>query len=672
MQYYGGYMAQEEIRELFHTNKNGTTAYDFVEGVKKVGFYAKGVSCPTEKLLEEEIICPCIANITLNSSYSHFVVIYEINRRKKELLIADPANKILKMKFELFSTLYSGYLLILYPKQPLLHFQKKKFTWKDMRILLKGSEKFLLQIFFLSIFILIYAIVTSFYSEFMLKGLQSNQKEDYLLFLFSLFAILTFLKITSEFFRSRLFIWIEKKIDVILTQDTFYKVLFLPYQYYHNHTTGDIISRIQGLENIKVAISKWIMTIMIDIPLMIISFICLYFLHSKLAMLILIFFIFEILIIKIFHETLEERIEECQKENAIMTNIEVESVRSFETIKGISLENYFERTLNRERILFLKQFHQLENLLSLENYGKELSQQFSTLVLLLFGCLFVRQKSLTFSTLLTIQSLSYYFYTPLRELIDLDRDTKQAKNAWRRISIFSKEETKQGYLKKMQLDSITFHNLSYSYRPDIEILHHISLKIKKKEKVLVLGASGSGKSTLFKLLKRYYEIPRGMILIDGNDINDYEDMREICYINQNENLYTGSMLENIKLDSDVNEEEFQSILKVCEVEEISKKSHLGYYQLIEENGTNLSGGERQRIILARTLLRPFQMLIIDEGLNQVDVNLERKILKKLFTKFQDRIIIIISHREENMDLFQRRIRIEKGKLVEDVIKNGTF
>jgi len=112
------------------------------------------------------------------------------------------------------------------------------------------------------------------------------------------------------------------------------------------------------------------MTIMIDIPLMIISFICLYFLHSKLAMLILIFFIFEILIIKIFHETLEERIEECQKENAIMTNIEVESVRSFETIKGISLENYFERTLNRERILFLKQFHQLENLLSLENYGK--------------------------------------------------------------------------------------------------------------------------------------------------------------------------------------------------------------------------------------------------------------------------------------------------------------
>ncbi len=672
MQYYGGYMNSEDIRDLLHTDKNGTTAYNFIEGAKSIGFKAKGVSCPTEKILEEDIICPCIANVTVNSSYSHFIVIYEINRRKKKLLIADPAKKISKISFEDFSNFYSGYLLILYPKMPLLHFQKRKITWDDIRRLLNGSEKFLIQIFFLSIFILIYAIVTSFYNESMLKGLQSSKKEDYLLFLFSVFAILTFLKITSEFFRSRLFIWIEKKIDVILTKDTFFKVLFLPYQYYHNHTTGDIISRIQGLENIKVAISKWVMTIMIDIPLMIISFICLYFLHSKLSMLILIFFIFEVIIIKIFHETLEERIEECQKENAIMTNLEVEGIRSFETIKGISLEKYFEKKLNQERVFFLQKLHQLENLISLENYGKEILQQFSTLLLLLFGCLFVRQNSLTFSTLLTIQSLSFYFYTPLRELIDLDRDTKQARNAWNRISVFSKEKNKIGYLKDMNLESITFNNLSYSYKPDIEVLHHISLKIRKNEKVLVLGSSGSGKSTLFKLLKCYYEIPRGMILIDDNDINDYGDMRKICYIHQNENLYTGSMLDNIKLDSDVSDEKLKNILKICEVEEISKKSHLGYYQLIEENGINLSGGERQRIILARTLLRPFHMLIIDEGLNQIDVNLERRILKKMFKEFQDKMVIVISHREENMDLFQRKIRIEQGKIVEDVIKNGTF
>ena len=81
MEYYGGYMDTEDIRELFHTNKNGTNAFDIVEGVKQIGFSAKGVFCPTDKLLEEELMLPCIANVTMNQSYSHFVVIYEIDRK---------------------------------------------------------------------------------------------------------------------------------------------------------------------------------------------------------------------------------------------------------------------------------------------------------------------------------------------------------------------------------------------------------------------------------------------------------------------------------------------------------------------------------------------------------------------------------------------------------------
>ena len=84
--------------------------------------------------------------------------------------------------------------------------------------------------------------------------------------------------------------------------------------------------------------------------------------------------------------------------------------------------------------------------------------------------------------------------------------------------------------------------------------------------------------------------------------------------------------------------------------------------LIEENGFNLSGGEKQRIILARTLLRNFKILIIDEGLSQVDVDMERKILKNIFKYFNDKTIIFISHRIDNMDLFNSLIRVENGVL----------
>ena len=82
--------------------------------------------------------------------------------------------------------------------------------------------------------------------------------------------------------------------------------------------------------------------------------------------------------------------------------------------------------------------------------------------------------------------------------------------------------------------------------------------------------------------------------------------------------------------------------------------------LIEENGFNLSGGEKQRIVLARTLLRHFDILIIDEGLNQVDINLERKILNNVFKYYKDKTIIVVSHRLDNLDLFDNLVEIEDG------------
>ena len=92
--------------------------------------------------------------------------------------------------------------------------------------------------------------------------------------------------------------------------------------------------------------------------------------------------------------------------------------------------------------------------------------------------------------------------------------------------------------------------------------------------------------------------------------------------------------------------------------------------LIEENGYNLSGGQRQRIILARALLKKFKILIIDEGLSQMDINLERKILKNIFDIYKNKMIIVISHRLDNMDLYDRVIELKNGQVIKDVYKNG--
>ena len=107
---------------------------------------------------------------------------------------------------------------------------------------------------------------------------------------------------------------------------------------------------------------------------------------------------------------------------------------------------------------------------------------------------------------------------------------------------------------------------------------------------------------------------------------------------------------------------------MCYVDEIIN-SNLGYNQIIEENGFNISGGQKQRIILARSIINEFDLLLIDEGLNQIDVELERKILKNLFNKFHDKTIIIVSHRLENMDLYDKLIKLENVKVKECVKRN---
>ena len=167
-----------------------------------------------------------------------------------------------------------------------------------------------------------------------------------------------------------------------------------------------------------------------------------------------------------------------------------------------------------------------------------------------------------------------------------------------------------------------------------------------------------------KLIYKYYDIDRDVIFINGYDINDYslsDIRRNITYISQSEMLYTSSIRDNIVLGRNINEEDFLNMCKIT-YDEIIKDNILGYDYVLEENGINISGGQRQRIILARGLLKNSKVIMIDEGLSQIDINLERIILENLFFMFYDKTFIIVSHRENNIDLYDKVIRLSDSKV----------
>ena len=661
--YYNGNYSLDELRDLTNTNRNGTTAYDLVEAATKIGFDASCYKCYLEDINKNNIVLPCIANVIIEGKYKHFIVIYEIDFEKKKIIIADPAQGIKKISFNYFKKIFNNYLIMLIPIKTIPVVTNSTINYHYFINLFKSERKYIKNIIASSLFVTIFSIISSFYIELLISIVTKNKSSNYLFLVFIIFFLVYILKNILEYIRSKILIKIQNKIDSVITLDTYNNVLSLPYHYYRVRSTGDIISRINDLANVKDLITKIIMVLIIDLPLTIIT-IFLMFLISKLlflfSLLIVLLYLF---IIKLFKKSFNNYIIYLKKEKAEISSTMVESISGFETVKGLKIKDYIFKKFKNMYEKYLALTYNYQKTYLKEIMFKNIISDLGFIVITFIGFYYVSINKLSLGSLFTFNALIVYFLEPLKSVLAYDADFKEAKCSYKRIieldTRCKEDDVTDNHLK----GKIDIKNLSYSYNNQKKVLKDINLTIDAGQKVMVLGPSGSGKSTLFKMLLKYFAINSNHIFIDDKDINTISNSSNIKYINQIETLFTDTLYNNLTLGKSIKEKQLNEVINICSLEKIIEKDSLGINQLIEENGFNLSGGERQRIVLARTILLGFDILIIDEGLNQVDINLERKILSKLINKYKDKTIIIISHRLNNKDLYDKVITLKKGKVL---------
>ena len=669
IEYYKGFLSIEKIKELLKVDNQGTTAYHIVEGAKKIGFESKGMKCNFEDINEDNIILPCIANVIINNSYKHFVVIYKVDFVSEKITIADPANKIMCMSFDIFKSIFSGILIFLYPNDEIPHEKNENLKIKLLSYITKSHPKLIKQISVFSLFITIFSIISSFFLEKLNNSIIKYKTQDIIILYLFIFISISLLKSITSFCREKLLILINEKINLKFTIDTFNKILLLPYHNYRSKTTGDILTRILDVEAIKESYSRIFITILVDFPLAMCSIVILVMINFRLFIISFIILILYIIIMLIFKDYFDSSINEIKKDNINVTNFMIESVNNFETIKGLKIFDRIYNQFEKKFVKFLKKTYKYENMISLQNLFKSIISDCGLVLIYGMGAVLVVNDKMSFSNLLTFGALVNYFFGPVQNLVNLEKDIRQLDLVLKRLNELSEISTENnGITSEICKGNIVISNLNYTYNDKIEILKDINLKIKFGEKILILGKSGSGKSTLVKILMKYYSVKRNCIYINNIDINDYKNINGISYISQNENLFTDNLYNNLSLYNQVPVNKLIEISELCELDKIISNNSLGYNMLIEENGFNLSGGERQRIVLARTLLTKFNILIIDEGLNQLDIDSERRILKNIFNKYKNKTILVISHRLENMDLYDRKIVLESGVLVENVSK----
>lgn len=664
IKYYKGYINMDVLSEMLETNKNGTTAYNIIKVANKIGFNAKGIKTELKEINTSNIILPCIAHVVINKTYKHYIVIYKIDFRNKKIIIGDPQDKIKKVSFNEFEQIWSKILIVLYPTSPIPR-NTTNSLFNYSYDILKKYKKEIAQMFLISLMLTIFTILSSFYFKYIIDGI--NYPKPHLILCFIIFGFVYLFRIITDFCRNRLLIFFNQKLDLELNLNTFKNVLSLPYHYYRNRTTGEIVTKINNLDSVRDMISKVFLSIFVDIPLSLISMIMLFFINSKLFFIALIILLFYIIIVLIFEKILTNQINEVQANKCSVNSYMVEAITGFETSKGLKLEKYINKMYRNKYVTYLKTLFSLQKNYTNQLFLKDMLNTFGQAIIIFFGSLLVLEGELTLGTLLTFNTILIYFLDPIKNIIDLDYTIKEAKISLKNVLNMLEITKQEGVLNKKLEGNIKIHNLSFELN-NKNIINNINLTIKKGEKIMIVGPSGSGKSTLFKILMKYYKINRNQIYINDIDYNDYKTSDGISMISQQETLFTDTLYNNILLDND-DLDKFLDITKICEVDEIIKDNSTVYNMLIEENGFNISGGQKQRIILARALMQNFNILLIDEGLNQVDVNLERRILKNIFKKYKDKTILVISHRLENLDLFDRTIKLNNGRIVNKKNKN---
>lgn len=246
--------------------------------------------------------------------------------------------------------------------------------------------------------------------------------------------------------------------------------------------------------------------------------------------------------------------------------------------------------------------------------------------------------------------------------------TQQAlSDIYEKINIVDQDDCKDIQIKNAEIE---FKNVNFFYKKTNKLIfENFNCKINPGEKVGLVGSSGCGKTTFINLLTRIYDIDKGEILIDNQNISKIKIdslRRNLSIVSQDPSLFCRSVYENIKYgDFEKNNSQVIEASKKAFCDNFVQNLEKGYQTILGEKGSSISGGQRQRIAIARAFLKDSPIIILDEATSALDTLNEKEIQKSLWNLMKDKTCIIIAHRLSTLIDMDRILVFENGKIIED-------
>jgi ABC-type multidrug transport system fused ATPase/permease subunit len=459
-----------------------------------------------------------------------------------------------------------------------------------------------------------------------------------------------------------------------LKNDVFRHMITLPVTYFDQHPVGRLITRVESdNENLKSLFSSTSVVIAQDFVLLLGMSLVMISINVRLYLLIFIILPAFLLGFWWFGRKVRPVYIEVRRKIAEINSIVVEAVRGLSVIQVFGLEPRFEervRNLGQTRFrLEMKAQSYWYRIWMLVDMGEVIG----IILVLGVGGAWALRGLVTIGALFLFISYITRLFGPLRGLSDQINLIERAFASAERVFGILRQEPEADARETDVLAGfereLAFRGVNFSYQEEKWILNDINFRIKKGERIALVGETGGGKTSIVSLLLKFYEPQKGDILVDGIPmvrIRRDSLRRKIGFVPQDVILFPGTVLDNLRLfNRGIPAERVHEAARRARIHDRIQALPKAYETDIIEQGVNLSFGERQLISFARALVFDPELVILDEATSSVDPESERLVQEGMKELLKDRTAIIIAHRLTTTRLADRIIVIHNGRLVEE-------
>lgn len=666
LDFYFGEISLNTIISFSAKSNQGFTPELAIDIVREVGLTAvdrdiKALDIPNHFL-------PCIIFDDSNMPYV-------LKKKGKECFLYDPIkNEEIRKDNNYLNNFKKAILVFRDPKKEKMldEIKDKDWFWNPV----KKFRKSYIEIGILTFFINIFALALPLFSMSVYDRVVPNNATETLFVLAVGVVIILLFDIFFKSVRNYIIEKVGKELGVYLEEELLKRVLSIQSQY-DVMLVGTKANLFRELALIKDFFATKSVVQVVDFPFFFLAVTVIFIISPMIALVPL---LVAILVI-VFNFAMQVPISNLSKKN--IENIQAKHSFLVETIQGsemIKLSNARSTKLFNWRNIIALTDSVTHKIQSLNVFSMNLSQtviQFVTLLVIFVGVFEIANKNLSVGGLIAVTILASRAMVPVIQVSMTVIKLKEIKESLNNINDFwhlplendKNIEIGLGEIK----GNIEFKNVDFYYKNSkYPSLDNCNIKIKEGEKVGIIGQTGAGKSTFLRILTGLDAPTKGSVYLDDHEISTIhpiEIRQNIGVMPQEPFLFSGTLKENIELATPVSKKKLMELIKITGLEDLVKKSGQGDGLQVGERGSNLSVGQRHLVALARALINNPPILILDEPTTGLDVGLEKTLISHMKQVLENKTLIVITHRFAALDLVDRIIVLNQGKVVADGPKN---